>query len=365
MKISAINICAATFLATIAVSFGATNTWVANVPAGAAWSNAANWSAGVIPATNDTALFTNTQSTTYAVDISGTAAAGGLTLSKSYTFDGTGALDLRGNSASSIAFVYNSAAVTSTFNTAVNVDQAGTSAGSYATFSSVAGGKIIFNNTIKSTGTVGPVNLTRNVDFNGDIDLATRFRMNTGAGNNQIVTIGGSGTTRSTINWILTGDLTLNLNRTGAYTTDDRYMNVELARVYLGAVNALAAGTNIRFRNAGYGMVAQGFDQDFGWLDVDAATTFDMGGSKSVWTFADSSSATTVWAGTTLTVTNAENATIRFSIDSANSGTGLSAAQIGKIVLDGKTLTPGDTRIKNGYLYITPQRAKLGIFIVS
>ncbi|MFA6173969.1 MAG: hypothetical protein WC701_09840 [Kiritimatiellales bacterium] len=364
MNTTVFKLGSAVFLAAITVSFGATNTWVANVPAGAVWSNAANWSAGVVPATNDTANFANTQSITYSVDVSGTAVAGGLTLSRSYTFDGTGALDMRGNSAGSITFIYNSTAVTSVFNTAVNVDQAGTSAGSYATFSSVAGGKIIFNNTVRSTGTVGPVNLTRNVDFNGDIDLASRFRMNTGVGNNQIVSIGGSGTTRSVLNWILTGDLTLNLNRSGAYTTDDRYMNVELARVYLGAANALAVGTNVRFKNAGYGFVAQGFNQDFGWLDVDAATTFDMGGSKSVWTFADSSAAATVWGSTTLTVTNAGNATIRFAIDSANSGTGLSAAQIGKIVLDGKTLAPADTRTEDGYLYITPQHAKLGLFMI-
>ena len=364
MKTTVIKLGAATFLMAIATSFGATNTWVANVPVGAVWSSAANWSAGTVPGTNDIASFTNTQSATYSVDVSGTAVAGGLALSKSYTFDGTGALDMRGNTNNVINFIYNSAAVTSTFNVAVNIHQAGTNAGGFASLNSVAGGKIILNNLFRSTGTSNAVNVTRNAEFNGDIDLATRFRMNTGVGQNQIMTIGGSGTTHSVVYWILTGGLTLNLNRPGAYTTDDRYMYVELAWVYFGADNAMAAGTNVRFRNAGYGFVAQGFNQDFGWLDVDAATTFDMGGSKSVWTFADSSAAATVWGSTTLTVTNAENATIRFAIDSANSGTGLSETQIGKIVLDGKTLTPGDTRIEDGYLYITPQHAKLGLFIV-
>lgn len=362
MKTSVIKLSAATFLTAVATSFGVTNTWVADVPANAAWSNAANWSAGVIPATNDIANFANTQSITYSVDVSGTAVAGGITLSKSYTFDGTGALDMRGNTNSAINFIYNTAAVTSTFNVAVNIQQAGTNAGGYASLVSVAGGKMIFNNLFKSTGTNNAVNVTRNADFNGDIDLASRFRMNTGVGNNQIMTIGGSGTTHSVANWILTGDLKLYLNRPGAYTTDDKLMNVELARVYLGAANALATNTNVRFSsntNPNYGLVAQGFDQDFGWLDADGSATMDMGGTRSVWTFADSSAAASWGAAVTLNVTNAANSTIRFL------GTGLTATQIGKIVLDGKTLTPGDTWVESGYLYITPKHAKLSLFIIN
>jgi hypothetical protein len=146
------------------------------------------------------------------------------------------------------------------------------------------------------------------------------------------------------------------LNRTGAYATDEKYMYVEQARVYLGADNAIEAGTNVRFKTAGYGLVAQGFNQDFGWMDADADVVLDMGGSDSVWTFQDSSFAATVWGASGIKIINLGDSIIRFAIDSANGGTGLSDSQIRKINLNGKTLSRDEVKEDGGFLYITQSR---------
>lgn len=338
------------------VSYGETTVnWIANVSAGATWEDEANWDPRA-PMDSDIATFTSEQANNYTVTVAEKARAGGLAFKRSYTFDGTGSFDLRGNNEKGNNFVHNQAGVTATFNIPVAVQQSGPTAGSFASFVSVAGGKIIFNKALKSTGTAGAVNLVRDVELNGDIDLTTRLRMNTGSGNNQVVTIGGKGTTRSALYWILTGDLKLYLNRTGAYVTDDKYMYVEQARVYLGADNAVAAGTNIRFKTAGYGLAAQGFNQDFGWMDADADIVLDMGGSDSVWTFQDSSFAATAWGATSVKIINPGKSIIRFAIDSANGGTGLSDSQIKKINLNGKTLSRDDVREEAGFLYITPNQ---------
>jgi len=346
---------AAVILLPFAVSLGATISWKADVPVGASWEDKANWDTRV-PMDSDTASFTSDQANTFMVNVAEKARAEGLVFKQSYTFDGAGSFDLRGNNEKGNNFIQNQAGVTTTFNIPVSVCQSGPTAGSFASFISSAGGKIIFNKALKSTGTAGAVNLIRDVEFNGDIDLTTRLRMNTGPGNNQVVTIGGKGITQSALYWILTGDLKLYLNRTGAYMTDDKYMYVEQARVYLGADNAVAVGTNVRFKTAGYGLVAQGFNQDFGWMDADADVVLDMGSSDSVWTFKDSSFAATVWGAATVKIINAGDSIIRFAVDSANGGTGLSDSQIRKINLNGKTLSRDDVREDGGYLYITPSR---------
>jgi hypothetical protein len=338
-----------------AVSPGATVSWNADVPVGATWNDKANWDTR-IPMDADTASFTADQANTYTVNVSERARAEGLSFKQSYTFEGSGSFDLRGNNEKGNNFVHNQTGVTTTFNIPVSVCQSGPTAGSFASFVSVAGGKTILNKALKSTGTAGAVNLVRDVELNGDIDVATRLRMNTGAGNNQVVTVGGQGSTRSALYWILTGDLKLYLNRTGAYATDDKLMYVEQARVYLGADNAVEAGTNVRFKTAGYGLIAKGFNQDFGWLDADADVVLDMGGSDSVWTFQDSSFAATVWGASSVKIINLGDSIIRFAIDSANGGTGLSDSQIRKINLNGKTLSRDDVREDGGFLYITQSR---------
>jgi hypothetical protein len=91
---------------------------------------------------------------------------------------------------------------------------------------------------------------------------------------------------------------------------------------------------------------------------------FDMNHSDCIWTFADSSGVT--WTHN-LNIANADtNSTvIRFAIDE---GTGLKEAQIGQISLNGTALTPGDTTVKDGYLYITqaiPEPATVGLYMIS
>ncbi|QHI70350.1 hypothetical protein [Tichowtungia aerotolerans] len=338
----------------LVASAQADTAWNADVSIDAAWSVAGNWSAGV-PDSNDVAYFTNTQATTYSVDVDSAAQAHKLHVTQGYTFDGAGSLTLIRNDASSLNQTLGnySPSTTLTINTDVTINQLG--AGVAEVYNQYAGGNLILNGSFTQTGN-NYINLSGlgTIELNGDITLVDRFRFGKDGLN---VVIGGSGTTTSSAAWTFARAANLYLNRTGAYTTAAEYLYMERAMLFLGADNALAAGTDVRMK-ANYGtggITAQGFDQAFGWLDVDADAFFDLGGTDSVWTFEDSSLAISDWAsGVVLYITNAPSATIRFAIDSGSGGTGLTEIQIGKISLDGVVLTSNDTTVADGYLYITP-----------
>ena len=341
-------------LLAVTLSVVADTTWSADVSAGAVWSAAGNWSAG-IPDSGDVAYFTNTQSSTYNVDVDSAAQAHKLHVTQGYLFDGAGSLTLIRNDASSLNQTLGnySPSTTLTINNDVIINQLG--AGVAEVYNQYAGGNLILNGGFTHTGNTY-INLSGlgTIELNGDITLADRFRFGKDGLN---VVIGGSGTTTSSTAWTFARAANLYLNRTGAYTTAAEYLYMERTMVFLGADNALAAGTDVRMK-ANYGtggITAQGFDQAFGWLDVDADAFFDLGGTDSVWTFEDSSLAISDWApGIVLYITNAPNATIRFAIDGGSGGTGLTETQIGKISLDGVLLTSNDTTVADGYLYITP-----------
>jgi hypothetical protein len=180
---------------------------------------------------------------------------------------------------------------------------------------------------------------TGTTTINGDFYHGAGIRLTAGT-----VVIGGSGTSSAestTVMTLLGGEL--QLNRAGALDMDE--ITPEGTEITLGADNALLSGTDLRF--IGGLLLAQGYDQEFGSLDVGNGakeTVFDMGSSDSIWTFEDSSAQT--WDGGIVAITNAENATIRFA------GTGLTESQVGQITLNGITLTTNDTTVSGGYLYI-------------
>ncbi len=337
------------------VTAQADTAWNADVGAGAAWSASSNWSDGV-PDAAVIANFTNTQATTYSVDVDTAAVATKLLATQGYTFSGTGSITLERNDTVDTlnqTLVNNSSAGTLTFNSGVTINQIGTK--NAEIYCKYASGGIILSNGLTHTGN-GYMNLSGlgTIEINGDIDLADRFRFGK---NGMKVIIDGSGTTTSSAAWTFAAAANLYLNRAGSYTTDANLLYMEKTMVFLGADHAVAAGTDVRMKgnNGTGGITAQGFDQDFGWLDVDADALFDMDGTDSVWTFEDSSLIATMsdWAsGVSLAITNAASATVRFEIDSTNSGTGLTESQIGKIFVNGTRLTTNDTFVTDGYLYV-------------
>lgn len=198
--------------------------------------------------------------------------------------------------------------------------------------------------------------------FNGDLNVAGNLRLD------GTVIIGGSGTTAISFNYLSTAGTgsKLYLNRTGAYTvtTPTGYLRIEKTDVHLGADFAVGAGTDVQMYGGLAGdLISDGdYDQNFGTLANGQTTVADLnlGNSASTWTFADSSSKT--WAaGFNISNVDAADTVIRFDL---GSGSGLTAAQIGQITLNGSVLTTGDTTVDGGYLYITqaiPEPATLGL----
>ncbi|MGE4488743.1 MAG: hypothetical protein AB7E95_04255 [Kiritimatiellales bacterium] len=347
-----------------AAAVQADTTWNGGAVPGAAWSSAGNWSDGA-PDSADTAYFTNTQTSTYSVNVDTAAQANKLLASQAYTFGGSGSVTLVRNDTTGYLIQTLRSELSSgelTFNTGVTINHQGT-AGATEIYNLNAGSSIVFNNGLTHTG-YSYLNLSGlgTIVINGDLSVADRIRFgNTVAGLNVI--IGGTGTTSSSTKWTFARAANLYLNRAGAYATDDQLLDMEKTMVYLGADNAVASGTDVQMRDSGGtgGITAQGYDQDFGGLTIAADALFDMDGSDSVWTFEDSSALS--WtAGTLLDITNAENAVIRFAIDG---GTGLTESQIGQIALDGTVLTSADTAVLHNYLYITRKKGAIKLILFS
>ncbi len=358
MTISVFALSMAAWYSASANSTG-TSTWK-DSPSGAEWGNAANWTGG-LPELTEQARFTYDQTTTYDVIVNTHEVFRETLLQRGHTFNGTGSLTMEYAPDSNERILennYGAAQPTTTYN--VDVTMRSTTTGNYGGIYNV--GALTFNGALVLTNTAGAGATSRvrmdasgTTTINGDFYHGAGIRLTAGT-----VVIGGSGTSSAestTVMTLLGGEL--QLNRVSALDVDD--MVLEGTTVSLGADNALLAGTDIRF--LGGLLLAQGHDQDFGYLDVGDGTKdtfFDMGSSDSIWTFEDSSAQ--VWDGGIVAITNAGNATIRFAIDG---GTGLTESQIGQISLNGSTLTTGDTWIDEGYLYVIPEPATLGLFLIS
>lgn len=323
--------------------------WSANRPAEAVWSDGSNWSTG-IPDTEDRANFVNTQATTYDVDVDTNAVFKKILVSQDYVYNGTGSIELQPASTAhwDKAIEVNKTGYFPEFNVDVMIHQAADFVPRISVYPSST---ITFNGALTLTNSA---NSTRQTDFyaaaatgrivmNGDIYNHCGMRFGSG---NLTTTIGGSGTTYgrtdSGATILLAGRL--ELNRPQALINS--VLKLEGGTVVLGADGAVASGADLEFR--GGTVVAQGYDQTFGQLDVFSANVgINMDGSDSIWTFADSSSV--AWDGGTLSISNAGNAIVRFEI---GGGTGLTESQIGQINLNGSTLSLGDTTVSNGYLYV-------------
>lgn len=325
--------------------------WVQDVPSGAKWSTAGNWSTAV-PTTNDSAVFITSQANTYDVDVD-TAAYTRLqqVQNHNYTFNGAGSLNVSINPTSNYQNCFITTGGTATYNVGVNV--AVRSSSISAQINTGSGAATVFNNSFALTE--GTLNLTGAVTFNGDLNLSGRLRIGDGSS----VVIGGSGTTTISSDYISTsGTGSLYLNRTGAYTLSNPagHLRADKSKVYFGAANAVADGTDVKLYqlDANAALISNGdYDQNFGVLYLFGTSgldaQIDMNNSDCIWTFEDS---TGTWTHN-LNIANVDtnNTVIRFSIDA---GTGLSETQIGQITLNGEALTAADTTVKGGYLYITP-----------
>ncbi|QHI70351.1 hypothetical protein [Tichowtungia aerotolerans] len=323
--------------------------WSVDRPAGAVWSDVSNWSTG-IPDTEDRANFVNTQATTYDVDVDTNAVFKKILVSQDYNFTGTGTIELQPASAAHWDKVIevNQGGVSPVFNVDVMIHQTTDFVPRIAVYPSSV---ITFNETLTLTNSA---NASRQTDFNaaaatGSIvmngDLYNHCGMRFGSSGLTTV-IGGSGTTygRTDSGAAILVAGRLELNRPQALINS--VLKLEGTTVVLGADEAVASGANVEFR--GGTVVAQGYDQTFGQLDVFSANVgIDMDRSDSIWTFDDSSAV--AWDGGTLSISNAGNAIVRFEI---GSGSGLTESQIGQINLNGSTLSLGDTTVSNGYLYV-------------
>ena len=350
-------------LAVTGIGVQAATTWNEDVSAGAAWSTAGNWSAGV-PDAADEVIFTNTQTTTYDVDVDVDADVAKFYATQGYTLNGTGSITANRNDGGGLnqTLVYDGTSGALTFDVPVDVQQDG--AGYAEAYVRYGGGSLIFNDAVSMVGSGNDsLNLSGlgTIEFKGNIDLGSgTFR----AGKDGLtVTIGGSGTSAAASHWIFARAVDFNLNRTDAYDTTDSYLYMEKSMLNLGADNAIASGTDVRLKASGGtgGITAQGYDQEFGWLDVDEDYDFDLNDSDSVWTFAESSGQ--AWnTAAALYITNAAQSTIRFALDGSD---GLSDSQIGQIVLDGETMAPGDTWTEGNYLYLVPEPATFGMLLIA
>jgi len=81
------------FLALYSVAFGDTY-WAQNRSAGAAWSDAGNWTSG-LPDTADRANFTNLQDAEWSVDVDTAAVLKKILVTQNYVFNGMGSITLQ------------------------------------------------------------------------------------------------------------------------------------------------------------------------------------------------------------------------------------------------------------------------------
>jgi hypothetical protein len=332
------------------------STWNQDVAAGAKWSEASSWNTGVPPTVSDLALFNLTQANTYEVDVDTAAITRLLQVQQPHTFNGSGSIDITSSPASHFQnCMYNTlSGGTVTYNVDVTVN---TLTAYYAQMNNNNGGTTIFNEPFTlSSGALLNVKGGTHI-FNGDLTLAGSMRLD-GA-----VIVGESGTTLISSDYISTAGAgsELYLNRTGAYTLSDvssGYLRVEKTRIFFGADEAAGPGTDVRLYglDAASALVSGGdYEQNFGWLDVEGPADIDMANTAGVWTFEDSSSQ--IWDPTgdgSLTVMNAENATIRFEM---NGGLGLTDEQIGQITLNGTALTETDVFVEDGCLYLCKSKS--------
>jgi len=342
------------------VGLASASTWNQDVAVGAKWSGAANWSAGV-PSSADTAIFSQTQANTLDVDVDVAGTTRLQQVSQLHTFNGTGTIAVSANPVSHFQHImHNTTSGTVTYNVGVSMDTQGSAFWGQSTH--LNGGTTVFNNSYALTsGSL--LNLKDGTHtFNGDLNVAGNLRLD------GTVIIGGSGTTAISFNYLSTSGTgsKLYLNRTGAYTvtTPTGYLRIEKTDVHLGADFAVGAGTDVQmFGGLAGDLISDGdYDQSFGTLANGQTTVADLNlaNSASTWTFEDSSSKT--WAaGFNISNVDVADTVIRFDL---GSGTGLTAAQVGQITLNGTALTTGDTTVDGGYLYITqaiPEPATLGL----
>ncbi len=351
--------------------------WVADVPAGAAWSDANNWSGGV-PKSTDLALFNTDQANTYNVDVDTAAVTRLLQVMRSHTFSGSGSIRVTTVLGSTFqnCFLASGSDVAATVNVPISFNISSSDSTYYGQLrtDTATGGTTKFNGAFTvENGTAAGLSLRGGtVEFNGDLTLNDAFRLSYGT-----MVIGGSGTTSiGGSGFILTSGVgtELHLNRTGAYTVADTStgrLQIERSRVYLNASQAVGENTNVRIYglDAATALVSGGnYNQNFGWLDCEGPARFDMGNDAVIWTFADSSSQSWDPSGDgELIISNVDvdNTVIRFAIDG---GTGLTEEQVGQITLNGQVLTLADTTVDGGYLYITqaiPEPATFTLFLIS
>lgn len=363
-KIKMTGVCvAALFVAQMVLALG----WDADVPAGAKWSDGGNWQFGAAPTAADSAIFTATQANTYDVDVDVAGVTRLLQVGQQHTFNGTGSIAIGITPAANFQnSMYNTTAGTVTYN--VGVTQ--TTTGAYwAQMYNNHGGTTVFNDSFAlSSGSLLNVKGGTHT-FNGDLTVGGTLRLDAAT----TVIIGGTGTSSISANYISTAGAgsKLYLNRAGAYTLADPssgYMRVEQTQIHFGFDQAVGAGTDVRMYglDVDSALVSDGdFDQNFGWLDCEGASRFDMGNDAAIWTFEDSSAQ--VWDPTgdgelILSNVDVDNTVIRFAIDG---GTGLTGAQIGQITLNGSVLTTEDTTVDGGYLYVTqaiPEPTTVALF---
>lgn len=332
--------------------------WSANRSAGSAWSVAGNWTAG-LPDTADRANFTNTQDTDYGVNVDTAAVLKKMLIARDYVYNGTGSIELRPASAAhwDKALEVNQTAAVTAFNASVKIQ--GTTDYVMDIYNR---GSLTFNNALTLANSANP---NRQLNMSGDGTTTINGDLVNGAGlrfgSSSLTTIiGGSGTTSGRTDAgaaiLLSGQL--ELRRASALINTS--LKIEGLSLVLGADNAIASGADVNFI-AGL-MLAEGYDQDFGTLDLSVAdVTLDMDDADSIFTFEDSSAIS--WGTAGLIVNNSDNAVIRFA------DAGLTETQIGQITLNGSQLTTGDTTVDGGYLYITPniipEPSTLGLFAIS
>ena len=337
----------------LAAQVAVSNTWNQDVAAGAKWSDATNWDAGV-PTSGDTAIFNQTQADTLEVDVDVAGQTRLQQVSQTHTFNGSGSIAV---SASPVAhfqtIMYNTTSGTVTYNVPVSLDTLGSAYWGQATHNN--NGTTVFNRPVTlASGAL--LNLQGGTYiFNSDLNVLGSMRLD------GTVVIGGTGTTLVSTDYINTAGLgsVLHLNRTGAYTlanTATGYLRVEKTKIIFNAAQALGAGTNVRMYEVdpASALVSGGdYDQDFGWLACYGnGGTIDMQNTACIWTFADSSAQGWV----KLDINNVgSNSVVRFAL---GSGGGLTAVQVGKITLNGTPLTMADTIVDGGYLYVTSVAAE-------
>ena len=345
-------------LVLIAAQLAFATGWNQDVTVGATWGDAGNWTGG-IPATNNSAIITATQTNTYDILVNSAVPATRLIqVGQEYSFTGTGQLSIERTLGTQWDnLMYNTTAGgTVTYDVPLTITTHNVST-YYGQMNNNHGGTTVFNDafTLSSGSKLNAEGGT--FIFNGDLNIDGSLRL----GASRII-IGGSGTTTMNTDYILTSTSgsELHLNRTGAYIpkAGTGYLRVEKSKVYFNAPQAIMAGTTVRMfeLDSTSALISGGnYDQEFGLLYCSSTVNdaiIDMQNSACMWTFADCSGLGWGAPGVGLAVVNADtNSTvIRFKIDG---GTGLTSTQIDRTTVNGIALADLGTTITNGYLYIT------------